>query len=129
MIESDPHQQLMFAVWSNALNDINRGFLLDSGVINITDEEKAAEIRENAKESIDWITEEGHPTFELAAYIHNIAVDKFRRKTLEVIEKNKQLILRRSKTTNQYMYATVSRFRNYEEAFQRTGVPSHITVS
>lgn len=128
-MESDPYQQLMFAVWSNALNDINRGFLLEAGVITATDEEKVAEIKQNAQDSIEWITEEGNPTFELTAHIHNIPPEIFREKTLAVIETNKQKILKRSKTTNQYMYATVSRFRNYEEAFQRTSSFAHITVS
>lgn len=127
-MEGDPYQKIMFAVWTQALHDINRGFLLDSGAISSNDEEKIAEIKENAQDALDWI-KNNEQTFELTAHIHNIPPEIFRKKTLELIEINKHKIQTRSKITAQYMYATVSRFRNYDEAFERTVMHTHITVS
>lgn len=126
-MNSDPYQKLMFAVWAQAMNDINRLFLLDEGVISVNNIEKEEEIRENAQAVIDWITKDEYHTFEIIAEMFSIPTKKFREKTLEIIEENKEKIKKRSKTTNTYMYATISRFRNYEQAFQREKSQTHIS--
>lgn len=129
-IQGEPEQKLLFAIWTQALKDINKGFLLDNGVIRIDDdEEQVEEIRSHAKEAYEWVNQ-CSGTFPLVAAALDKPVDIFREKTLRVIDDNKQKIMTRSTVTTQFIYATVSRFRNYEQAYQnnvKSGL--YITVS
>lgn len=126
-MSGDPYQRLMFAVWTQALSDINKGYLLEKEAFKVGNKKKEKEIMLNAKEAMEWIETAPH-TFELVASLHNIPTDMFRDKSLDVIKKNKERINERRQLTTEYMYATVSRFRNYNEAFTRN-TNLHITIS
>lgn len=126
-MSGDPYQRLMFAVWTQALSDINKGYLLEKEAFKVGNLKKEVEIETNATEALEWIEKAPH-TFQLTASLHNIPTDIFRRKSLDVIKKNRERINERQPLTTEYMYATVSRFRNYNEAFTRN-TELHITVS
>jgi len=128
MNNNDPYQRLMFAVWAQALNDINRGYLLKAGVLSFDNPDKEKKIKDDAQAALDWVYKPAE-TFDLVAYIYNISPDIFKRKTIKIVEENKKKIEQRSKTTNEYMYATVSRFRNYEKAFKRSNTYADIISS
>jgi len=114
-----PEQKLLFAIWTQALKDINKGFLLERGVLRVDDgDDKAEQIRTHATEALHWVTSTSG-TFGLVATSLDKPEDFFRDKTLEVVDKNKEKINKRSQITTQFIYATVSRFRNYEKAYQK----------
>lgn len=127
-MNGDPHQKLMFAVWTQALSDINRGHLLSLGITKASNPKTKAKIKLNAKEAEEWIEEAPH-TFQLVAGLHNIPIEIFQAKTLKVIETNKKRIKERSPLTTQLMYTTVSRFRDYNKAFIKNNPNIHITIS
>jgi hypothetical protein len=115
---SDPEQKLMIAVWMMALHDINQGFLLQNNVFQFDElSDRGAEILENFWDAYYWMWA-GDGTFPLVAALFNIETDELRAKSLKVILQSADKIQHRSKLTNQYIYATVSRFRDYDKAFQ-----------
>lgn len=125
---NDPYQSLMFAVWTQALSDINRGHLLKKGIYKVKNEKRASEVKENAKEALEWVRKAPH-TFQLVAGLCNIPVKVFQHKTIDVIDLNKRRIDERSTLTTQLMYTTVSRFRDYNKAFLKNNINLRITVS
>ncbi len=118
LTQGEPEQKLLFAIWTQALKDINKAFLLEHGVIRFDDgDEQIGEVKLNADEALQWVTQ-CSGTFPLVAAALDKPIDVFREKTLRVIEENRLKIMARSNQTTQYIYATVSRFRNYEQAYQ-----------
>ncbi len=112
---SDPEQRLMLAVWMMALHDINQGYLLKNKVFNFSElDQKGAEIVENYWDAMTWFRN-GDGIFHLVAAIFNVDPLIFQQKSLSLIEQSKNKIDKRSKLTNEYIYATVSRFRNYDK--------------
>ena len=117
-MNSYPEEKLLFAVWTQALNDINKGFLLKAGVYEFDNQIKEEEIKENSRDAMEWVHTAPY-TFQLVADTFDFPVEIFKKKTIEAINKNKNKIFNRSQVTTRFMYATVSRFRNYEQAFQK----------
>ena len=112
------YKNFCFAIWIQAINDINRFFLLEAGAFNKIKDESVTEIKENYLDAMQWVRKQDG-SFVLVATILDIPPDKFHKKTMEIISKNKENIFSRSKTTTSYMYATMSRFRDYESAHKK----------
>lgn len=116
--ESDPIQRLLLATWFQALKDINRGFLLECGIIEFDEgSEKSAEIKENFDDALEWVTL-ADGTFPVVAWAMDMSTEELHDKTLEIIAASREKIKNRKKITNEYIYATVSRFRDYNQAFE-----------
>lgn len=121
LYNQSPDQKLWFAVFTQALKDINKGFLVEQGIIDFPDSEKKDQILADAKEAEHWITSTSG-TFGLVATAMDMPLEYLTEKTIKTIHDNKEKILNRNKQTTQYIYATyttISRFRDYEDAYQK----------